>query len=51
MSTLFLPQSYQPLLSVKETEQAIMRIKEYFQTALSTARNGASVRSEGNRPE
>ena len=39
MSTLFLPQSYQPLLSVKETEQAIMRIKEYFQTALSTELN------------
>lgn len=39
MSRLFIPEKYSPGLSVKETEQAIIRIKEFFQTALSTELN------------
>lgn len=39
MSQLLLPAGYSPILSVKETEQAIIRIKDFFQTALSTELN------------
>ncbi|MBN2811588.1 aspartate--ammonia ligase [Treponema zuelzerae] len=39
MSQLFVPAGYRPLLSVKETEQAIVRIKDFFQLALSTELN------------
>lgn len=39
MSQLALPAGYKPLLSVKETEQAIIRIKDFFQLALSTELN------------
>lgn len=39
MSQLTLPPGYAPILSVKETEQAIIRIKDFFQVALSTELN------------
>ena len=39
MSNLSLPANYKPILSVKETEQAIIRIKDFFQLALSTELN------------
>ncbi len=39
MPSLYIPKSYKPALSPKETEQAIMRIKQYFQLALSTELN------------
>jgi aspartate--ammonia ligase len=39
MSNLFLPSSYRHLLSVKETEHAIVMIKDFFQLALSTELN------------
>lgn len=39
MSRLLIPALYKPLLNVKETEQAIIRIKEFFQVALSTELN------------
>ncbi len=39
MSQLSLPAGYTSLLSVKETEQAIIRIKDFFQLALSTELN------------
>ncbi|ULQ59530.1 aspartate--ammonia ligase [Brucepastera parasyntrophica] len=39
MSQLFIPPNYKPILTVKETEQAIIRIKEFFQLALSTELN------------
>jgi aspartate--ammonia ligase len=39
MSQLLLPSGYRPVLSVKETEQAIIRIKDFFQLALSTELN------------
>lgn len=39
MSQLLVPASYKPFLTVKETEQAIIRIKEFFQLALSTELN------------
>ncbi len=39
MAQLLLPNGYKALLSVKETEQAIIRIKEFFQLALSTELN------------
>ncbi len=43
MSCLFIPENYSSCLSVKETEQAIIRIKEFFQTALSTELNLSRV--------
>lgn len=39
MSQLYVPSGYKPMLTVKETEQAIIRIKEFFQLALSTELN------------
>lgn len=39
MSHLFIPKSYTPLLSVKETEHAIVMIKDFFQLSLSTELN------------
>ncbi|MBO5136914.1 MAG: aspartate--ammonia ligase [Spirochaetaceae bacterium] len=39
MSQLFVPQGYVSLLSVKETEYAIVMIKDFFQLALSTELN------------
>ena len=39
MSQLFIPKNYKPLLSVKETEHAIIMIKDFFQLALSTELN------------
>lgn len=39
MGKLFIPQNYHSLLTVKETELAIVRIKDFFQTALSTELN------------
>lgn len=39
MSQLALPAGYKPVLSVKETEQAIIRIKDFFQLSLSTELN------------
>lgn len=39
MANLQTPTGYKSLLSVKETEQAIIRIKEFFQLALSTELN------------
>ncbi|HNY21646.1 MAG TPA: aspartate--ammonia ligase [Treponemataceae bacterium] len=39
MSQLSIPAGYRPILSVKETEQAIIRIKDFFQLALSTELN------------
>ena len=39
MSNLFVPQDYKPILSVKETEKAIILIKDFFQLSLSTELN------------
>ncbi len=39
MSTVFIPKNYKSLLSVKETEHAIVSIKNFFQLALSTELN------------
>ena len=39
MSKLFIPKNYKTLLSVKETEHAIVMIKDFFQLALSTELN------------
>lgn len=39
MAQLSIPAGYRPILSVKETEQAIVRIKDFFQLALSTELN------------
>ncbi|CEM62578.1 aspartate--ammonia ligase [Treponema phagedenis] len=39
MSKLKLPKNYQPILSIKETEQAIIKIKNFFQISLSTELN------------
>ena len=36
MSKLYVPKNYKPLLSVKETEKAIVLLKDFFQLALST---------------
>ncbi|MGP1594244.1 MAG: aspartate--ammonia ligase [Treponema sp.] len=43
MPNLKIPSNYSPLLSVKETEQAIRRIKNFFQLALSTELNLSRV--------
>ena len=39
MSQLAIPKNYKPLLSVRETEHAIVMIKDFFQLALSTELN------------
>ncbi len=39
MSKLKLPAGYRPVLSARETERAIVRIKDFFQLALSTELN------------
>lgn len=39
MSTLIKPTGYKPVLSVRETEHAIVAIKDFFQLALSTELN------------
>ncbi|MCM1321416.1 MAG: aspartate--ammonia ligase [Bacteroides sp.] len=39
MPQLIIPQDYKPILSVKETEHAIVMIKDFFQLALSTELN------------
>ncbi|MCR4789760.1 MAG: aspartate--ammonia ligase [Treponemataceae bacterium] len=39
MSKLFKPAGYKPVLSVRETEHAIIAIKDFFQLALSTELN------------
>ena len=39
MSQLSIPNNYKPLLSVRETEHAIVMIKDFFQLALSTELN------------
>ena len=39
MSHLQIPAGYKPLLSVKETEKAIVLLKDFFQLALSTELN------------
>ena len=39
MSQLTIPKKYKPLLSVKETEHAIVMIKDFFQLSLSTELN------------
>ena len=39
MSKLYIPENYSPLLDTKETEHAIVMIKDFFQTALSTELN------------
>lgn len=39
MSNIIKPQGYTPILSVKETEHAIVMIKDFFQLALSTELN------------
>lgn len=39
MSDLVIPQNYSPVLSVKETEHAIVMIKDFFQLALSMELN------------
>lgn len=36
MPKLYIPEHYKPILTVKETEQAIIRIKNFFQLSLST---------------
>ncbi|TRX62816.1 aspartate--ammonia ligase [Carboxylicivirga sp. M1479] len=35
MAKLFIPQNYEPLLNLKQTEHAIKTVKDHFQTALS----------------
>ena len=39
MPHLYIPEHYQPVLTGKETEQAIIRIKNFFQLTLSTRLN------------
>lgn len=39
MSQLFVPDGYKPVLNVKETEKAIVLIKDFFQLSLSTELN------------
>lgn len=39
MSKLFIPENYKPLLNEKETEHAIVLIKDFFQLSLSTQLN------------
>ena len=39
MSKLYIPADYQPILNTKETEHAIVMIKDFFQTALATELN------------
>lgn len=39
MPKLLLPENYKPILNVKETERAIVNIKEFFQLTLSTELN------------
>lgn len=39
MPHLYIPEHYQPVLTGKETEQAIVRIKNFFQLTLSTRLN------------
>ena len=39
MPQLYIPEEYHPILTVKETEQAIIRIKNFFQLMLSTRLN------------
>ncbi len=39
MSKTFIPKNYKSLLNTKETEHAIVMIKDFFQTALSTELN------------
>ncbi|MFI3258265.1 MAG: aspartate--ammonia ligase, partial [Spirochaetales bacterium] len=39
MSQIFIPNNYSPLLSARETEHAIVMIKDFFQLALSTELN------------
>jgi len=39
MSQLYIPDNYKPILSVKETEKAIILIKDFFQLCLSTNLN------------
>lgn len=39
MSNLFIPKGYKSILSVKETEKAIILLKNFFQEALSTELN------------
>jgi aspartate--ammonia ligase len=39
MPQLTIPAGYRPMLTVKETEQAIIRIKDFFQLTLSTELN------------
>ena len=39
MSATYIPANYKSLLSVKETEHAIVAIKDFFQLALSTELN------------
>ena len=39
MSKLFVPKNYKPILSIKETEKAIILIKDFFQLSLSTELN------------
>ena len=39
MSELYIPKGYDPLLNEKETEHAIVMVKDFFQMALSTELN------------
>lgn len=39
MSKLYIPENYKPILNVKETEKAIILIKDFFQLSLSTELN------------
>ncbi|HPX26033.1 MAG TPA: aspartate--ammonia ligase, partial [Treponemataceae bacterium] len=39
MSTTYVPKNYTSILSVKETEHAIVAVKDFFQLALSTELN------------
>ena len=39
MSTTYVPKNYTSSLSVKETEHAIVAVKDFFQLALSTELN------------
>lgn len=34
--SLYIPENYKPLFSVKETEKAIILLKDFFQLSLST---------------
>jgi asparagine synthetase A len=59
MPQLTIPAGYRPMLTVKETEQAIIRIKDFFQLTLSTelnltrvtARSSSSAEGHQRRPE